>query len=245
MSPSLGPPTLFMVSPAPAGIFTPHPALTPSSSSGAPACSPLLLPAELIADFSYSLRPVSVPGLSRGPCGDGSYRVSLLPRPALSLSRPVATRMCFQRPPGLPEWPPAWLRAFGHVILFVLAAVLGAHCPCLWVVEDFVNTSSRLEESPWLQCGRPPAAPSAHWRRYSRCRAQWAERDCTGPVCRGPWRVLFTCPRPCGAPAPPVPLWAHWLTLAPRSSRGKEEEVATSCPAGCPAQASGWPLTDA
>lgn len=65
----LGPLPLFLRPPAPIGIFTPFSALT-SSSSGKPAHSALLLPAEIIADFPYSLRPLCLSlCLSCGPCG--------------------------------------------------------------------------------------------------------------------------------------------------------------------------------
>lgn len=86
MCPRLGPLILFVVSPVPLGIFTPFSALT-SSSSGRPARSSLLLPAEIIADL-HSLRLLCLsPHLSRGPCGGGSSDRGLAPPRARSLTR--------------------------------------------------------------------------------------------------------------------------------------------------------------
>lgn len=86
MSPRLGPLILFVVSRVPLGIFTPFSALT-SSSSGRPARSSLLLPAEIIADLhSLGLLCLS-PHLSCGPCGGGSSDRGLAPPRARPLTQ--------------------------------------------------------------------------------------------------------------------------------------------------------------
>ncbi|XP_042773832.1 uncharacterized protein LOC122207712 isoform X2 [Panthera leo] len=151
MCPRLGPLILFVVSPVPLGIFTPFSALT-SSSSGRPARSSQQRSSLTYTPSGFCVCPRTCPA---GPAGEAHQTgVSRLPGPALSPGRPLVTRLFFQRPLRLPQWPLAWLCAFGHVILFVLAAVSGAHRLCLWVVEDFFNVNSCLW-SPWLRWGWP------------------------------------------------------------------------------------------
>lgn len=126
------------------------------------------------------------------------------------------TRLFFQRPLRLPQWPLAWLCAFGHVILFVLAAVSGAHRLCLWVVEDFFNVNSCLW-SPWLRWGWPhPVLGGGSIRSAGHGGQNRTARD-TCVV--GPGERLFTLPCFCRALAPLGPLWARWPILEGRRRR--------------------------